>query len=154
MISIAVQQDKNCPHCGTTQTDMIQRKHGIWQLRRCNKCLLMFRWPKENPESASHFYQDAYREGRTTDVPTSAELDRLLKIGFAGDNIGYQQRIQTVQSVSTKKDLLDYGASWGYGVWQFDRAGYNASGFEIGKPRANYGREHLGVKIETAVSAF
>jgi 2-polyprenyl-3-methyl-5-hydroxy-6-metoxy-1,4-benzoquinol methylase len=43
--------------------------------------------------------------------------------------------------------LLDYGCSWGYGVWQYRSAGYDASGFEIAKPKAEFGTTMLGLEI-------
>jgi SAM-dependent methyltransferase len=47
--------------------------------------------------------------------------------------------------------LLDYGASWGYGVRQFKDAGYDAAGFEISRARAAFGSQRLGVRIVTDV---
>jgi len=43
--------------------------------------------------------------------------------------------------------LLDYGCSWGYGVYQFCRVGFDAAGYEIGLSRVHFGRDRLSVKI-------
>ena len=49
-------------------------------------------------------------------------------------------------------EVLDFDASWGYATLQLCRAGYDACGFEINRPRAEYGRRHLGVEIGTMES--
>ena len=41
--------------------------------------------------------------------------------------------------------VLDYGCSWGYGVYQLCTAGYNTVGYEISVPRMRYGIEKLGI---------
>ena len=43
--------------------------------------------------------------------------------------------------------VLDFGCSWGYGIYQLKQAGYDAFGFEISRPRAELGRHQLGVEI-------
>jgi SAM-dependent methyltransferase len=151
---VATRQDKCCPHCGNDRTQLVQRKHTIWSLRKCPVCLLMFRWPKENVESSYHFYQRAYREGCVGGVPDLAKLDVLMAASFTTDNLDYSVRIKTVRSASEGIRVIDYGASWGYGVWQFQKAGFNAEGFEVSSSRAEYGRRNLGVRIETTTAEF
>jgi SAM-dependent methyltransferase len=43
--------------------------------------------------------------------------------------------------------VLDFGSSWGYGTYQLQQHGLDAVGFEISKPRAEYGRKMLRLKI-------
>jgi SAM-dependent methyltransferase len=43
--------------------------------------------------------------------------------------------------------VLDFGCSWGYGTCQFRQSGFDAVGFEISKPRAEFGRAKLGLRI-------
>ena len=43
--------------------------------------------------------------------------------------------------------VLDYGCTWGYATYQFRRGGLDAEGLEISKPRADFGRKNLGVRI-------
>jgi SAM-dependent methyltransferase len=114
----------------------------------------MFRWPKENVESSFHFYQGVYHEGCVGDVPDLAELRELMAASFAADNLDYSVRIKTVRSASKGLRVIDYGASWGYGVWQFQKAGFDAEGFEVGFSRAEYGRRNLGVRVETTTAEF
>jgi SAM-dependent methyltransferase len=154
MALVATRQDKHCPNCGNDRTQLVQRKHMIWNLRKCPICLLMFRWPKENVESSYHFYQHAYRQGCVGDVPDLAKLNDFMAASFATDNLDYSIRIKTVRSASNGMRVIDYDASWGYGVWQFQKAGFNAEGFEISFSRAEYGRRNLGVRIETTTAEF
>ncbi len=48
--------------------------------------------------------------------------------------------------------MLDYGCSWGYATSLLRKNGYDATGFEISKPRAAYAREHLGVPVVNSVA--
>ena len=43
--------------------------------------------------------------------------------------------------------MLDFGCSWGYTIVQLAEAGFETLGFEISKPRADFGTGHLGVTI-------
>jgi 2-polyprenyl-3-methyl-5-hydroxy-6-metoxy-1,4-benzoquinol methylase len=85
---------------------------------------------------------------------TRRSHEDLMAVSFAADNLDYSVRIKTVRSTSKGMRVLDYGASWGYGVWQFQKAGFDAVGFEVGFSRAEYGRRNLGVRIETTTSVF
>jgi 2-polyprenyl-3-methyl-5-hydroxy-6-metoxy-1,4-benzoquinol methylase len=43
--------------------------------------------------------------------------------------------------------VLDLGASWGYGTWQFIQDGFEATGYEPGRARARYALERLGLPV-------
>jgi len=85
----------------------------------------------------------------TTHLPSHAELGRMISGGFTGTEKDYSQRIAVLKSLRTVAGgrLLDFGASWGYGTWQFRQAGFDAVGFETSKPRARFGREHLKLPL-------
>jgi hypothetical protein len=44
--------------------------------------------------------------------------------------------------------VLDYGASWGYGTWQFSAAGFSPVAYEVSRTCAAFGQK-LGLKIVT-----
>jgi len=114
---------------------------------------LLYRYPNESAEQLVAYYQDDYvEEGLTTDLPTRAELEKLLDCGFRGTSKDFGHLVALLQwlGVESGARVLDYGANWGYGVWQLQRAGYDARGYEISRPRASYGRR-LGVEIHTAL---
>lgn len=77
-----------------------------------------------------------------------------MDTAFRGGLLDYTVRLAILRGLRAHGRILDYGASWGYGVYQFRAAGYDASGFEISEPRAAFGRGNLGVTIETASGAF
>lgn len=107
----------------------------------------MYRYPKDHAEKSREFYQNTYREGMTTDFPDQSELEGLLDSNFTNTEKDFSEKINLVHRFSPGLNLLDFGCSWGYGLYQFQRAGFNAIGFEISEQRARYGREKLGVQI-------
>ncbi|MEL6457009.1 MAG: class I SAM-dependent methyltransferase [Cyanobacteria bacterium J06621_15] len=141
-------QNRHCPHCESEKTILLQRKKLLLELRQCQDCFLMYRYPKDGIVDNVDFYQSDYQEGITTDVPsTEAELNNLLALGFNDTQINYSNNIKTVKQYINHGSVLDYGCSWGYGVHQFNQAGFDSIGFEISKARAEYGRKNLSVNI-------
>jgi 2-polyprenyl-3-methyl-5-hydroxy-6-metoxy-1,4-benzoquinol methylase len=139
--------DKNCPFCQSTKTDLIARKVVILQLRRCKSCGLMFRWPKEDPGFSERFYQDSYQQVGTTDLPDPVILKTFIANNFAAAPREFADQIGVLKTFLPQGRVLDFGCSWGYGVYQLKRAGYDAFGFDISRPRAEFGRRELGVEI-------
>lgn len=139
--------DNRCPYCHYTQSDILGQKYLLVQLRKCKNCGLMFRFPKEDPSDSISYYQEQYQEGLTTDCPDEKALEKLFLNNFRGSAKDLSRKIDLVNQVVSSGNVLDFGCSWGYGVWQFQKAGYNAAGFEISVPRSSYGREKLGVNI-------
>lgn len=141
-------QDKSCPYCGFSDTKFICRKKIILQLRKCPTCNLMFRWPKDTIGFNKEFYQSKYKQkGLTTDLPEPELLDKLKKTNFRGREKDFSEKITILKELAPSGKVLDFGCSWGYGTYQLQTAGYDATGFEISKPRAEFGRNHLGVNI-------
>jgi len=87
----------------------------------------------------------------TTTLPEPAPLAAMLASAFKGTEKDLSGKIETFHALGLKAGarILDYGSSWGYGVWQLNAAGYQAEGFEVGRSRAAYGQHHLGVTIHT-----
>lgn len=111
----------------------------------------MFRHPRETPAKMAKFYQAGYDEpGLTTELPDDSELARLLATGFAGSSKDFRYHVDILRAVGLGHGarILDYGANWGYATYQFREAGFDARGFELSRPRAEFGR-HLGVEIAT-----
>lgn len=154
LAEILRRQDKGCPFCKSKNTTLVERKKLLLQLMRCEDCEVMFRWPKDTEKVNDRFYQTDYRESVVTDLPTAGQLELLVQTNFSNSLLDYTLRIATVRSQKPRGRLLDFGASWGYGVRQFRDAGYDAVGYEISLPRAAYGRENLGVPMESDLSRF
>ena len=114
----------------------------------------MYRYPKDEVSNNLDFYQTDYQQGMTTEMPAPAELSYLLASSFRGSEKDLSVDVRIVQEQRESGRLLDYGCSWGYGVYQFRQVGYDAIGFEISKPRAEYGRKHLQVEIIDAFAGL
>lgn len=137
-----------CPYCGErSQLRRIARKKLVLEVLQCEGCALMFRWPVETREEFHSFYQEEYAEGAITELPLPEELARLCLTEFRGGPLDLARKIEIVRALVPAGRALDYGCSWGYGVHQLRKAGFDALGFEISARRAAYGRAELGVEI-------
>jgi SAM-dependent methyltransferase len=136
-----------CPYCGGTRLRRVARKRLVLDVYECGGCLLLFRWPMETEQEFRRFYQEEYREGAITDLPAAGRLAEMSQTGFAGTSLDLRSKITLLQGLEPSGRVLDYGCSWGYGVFQLRAAGYDAAGFEISRPRAEYARRWLGGRI-------
>ena len=143
-------QKRSCPSCGSQRSWRVDRK-GFHDLLCCDGCKLLYRWPYETPEEMTHFYQHSYQQaGLTTDLPDAATLDSLIASGFQGSAKDFSHVVQllNVLMVPSGAKILDFGANWGYGVWQLQQAGFSAIGYELSHPRASYSK-NLKVEVFT-----
>ncbi len=97
----------------------------------------------------AEFYQSAYTEGFTTDLPLAETLHNWIDTGFADTEKSYRHYLSVLSALGVRPGarLFDYGCSWGYGSHQLATAGYRVDAFEISNPRARYARQHLGVSM-------
>jgi len=97
------------------------------------------------------FYQSDYRQpGLTTDLPDENGLRHLLATGFRGSDKDFSNILTVLKIIGLSRGarILDFGANWGYGVWQLRQTGYEAVGYELSKPRAEFA-QRLGVTVYT-----
>lgn len=143
-------QPRICPNCGATQTEVIDSKYLVTHLLKCANCKLSFRYPTDTQDFLNDFYQSAYQATYSaetlsiTDLPDDAALARLMEGNFPGKR-NHTPFVHALLKTYTAR-VLDYGCSWGYSVYHLKQAGYDAEGFEISRPRAEFGRK-IGVKI-------
>jgi len=140
---------RNCPNCGARQSRLQDRKMLCTSLVRCSECLLQYRVPTDPPTFGEEFYQQNYSQGFTTDCPSDEQLKGFLGAKFAGTPKDFSGKLALLEQLRVSKEarVLDFGASWGYGTWQFQQAGYDTVGYEPGQSRARYAREKLGVEV-------
>jgi 2-polyprenyl-3-methyl-5-hydroxy-6-metoxy-1,4-benzoquinol methylase len=140
---------RSCPNCGGNRFAVLKAKYLVTALARCCDCRILYRLPTDGPHFNHTFYQDTYRSGLTTEYPDAQELEGLRREHFRGTPKDLTGRIKMLDALGAApgQRILDYGASWGYGVWQLVQAGFDAVGFEISRPRARYAREKLGVHV-------
>jgi 2-polyprenyl-3-methyl-5-hydroxy-6-metoxy-1,4-benzoquinol methylase len=142
-----------CPNCGDRSAVVVDRKYVITQLRRCASCRLLFRTPTDDPADNQVFYENAYSQGFTTDLPSDAELANLKHTNFSGER-DYTYYIKVLRMLGLAHcKLFDFGCSWGYGSHQLAQAGFNIMAFEIARNRAAYARDKLDVKIVASMDA-
>lgn len=99
------------------------------------------------------FYQAGYSEpGLTTELPSEQESARLIENNFFGSAKDYHYHVDILRALGMGPGakILDYGASWGYATYQFRKAGFDAIGFELSRPRAEFGKR-LGLEILTTL---
>jgi len=150
----ATLQPATCPYCNSDQTIILEWKNVIWQLRRCNECTLNFRFPKDDSGENVSFYQKRYRQENVTDLPREEDIPLHISRNFKGVGRDLTTHLKTIRSVVPNGCVLDYGCSWGYGVYQFSQAGYQATGFEISRPRVEYGRKALKVDLTSDIATL
>ncbi len=138
----------DCPACGHAKSILVSRKYLVTALRRCSNCCLQFRTPTTTEEESYNFYQEEYSQGFTTEMPPAADLEALKQREFKGTERDYSGALQILSALKCKPGarLLDYGCSWGYGSWQFARAGYRVVGLDISVPRCEYARKNLAIE--------
>lgn len=136
-----------CPNCGEKSNTVVDRKWIFTTLRRCPGCRLLFRTPCTPKKEQREFYQKAYAQGFTTELPNDDDLANLIKTGFQGTPRDYQDYLCLLKNLglSSGATILEFGCSWGYGAWQMRKAGYEVTAYEISKPRCQYARQKLGI---------
>jgi SAM-dependent methyltransferase len=139
-----------CPYCSSRYHELLSRKWLLIHARQCVYCGLIFRYPNDDPQEARRYYEQEYAERTIVDVPDQTALNHMMETKFQGSMFDKAARVAVLAGlVPAGSRVLDFGSSWGYGVAQFCWAGFDAVGFEPGVPRAAYGRNCLGVTIDT-----
>jgi len=142
-------QARVCPYCGpASQVKLVRRKKMIVEILQCQTCHLLIRWPADTPgEHDSYYQEDFARDAPQIMLPEDAELDLLRQKNFSGSPLDINNKIRVLQALRPGGHVLDFGCSWGYGTDQLRQQGFDAAGFEVSRPRAEFGRKKLGLNI-------
>jgi 2-polyprenyl-3-methyl-5-hydroxy-6-metoxy-1,4-benzoquinol methylase len=146
-----------CPYCDSRFADILQRKWLLIEARRCLHCGLIFRWPTDATEDNRKFYETDYEGQQATDVPDAAAAATMAANDFTGTPWHRGDRVRFIERALGKPDgrtLLDFGCSWGYATQQYKAAGWRASGYEIDRRRAEFGRVALGLDIKNSLAEY
>jgi 2-polyprenyl-3-methyl-5-hydroxy-6-metoxy-1,4-benzoquinol methylase len=151
---VASGQRKQCPYCKSKNCREIDRKYLVTRLMECQVCHLYFRYPVDKMEINSDFYQEEYQEtdNITTDLPDAITLGKMKLDGFSTAGKNGNRYINLFKKLFPSENslrIIDYGSSWGYLTYQFKEDGHRVQAFEISRARAAYGRQNLGVDIQT-----
>jgi len=121
----------------------------VTSLVRCRSCKLLYRIPTDDEDEQFAYYDHTYSSGLTTDCPSEVELKRYLETGFRRTGKDFSEKIALMRTLGVEpgSKVLDYGASWGYFVWQLRSAGYDAIGYDVSRYRVQYAQDRLRVPI-------
>ena len=138
-----------CPGCSGATSTVVDRKWGVSALRECNQCFLLFRTPTTSAAENQQFYEHAYQQGFTTELPSQPVLKDLKRTLFKGTEKDYSAILTLLSALGlrTGNRIFDFGCSWGFGSWQLRQAGYDVASYEISGQRARYAAENLGVRL-------
>ncbi|MFM2224638.1 MAG: hypothetical protein RJA07_840 [Bacteroidota bacterium] len=140
-------QEKKCPYCGSTDVEKIDSKYIFTSLLSCKKCNFNHRHPKDDEQWLQKFYQKEYNiETHMTLMPSANEIKKLKEDNFPKLRL-YDKYIQALFKSKPNVKMIDYGCSWGYNVFKLIKSGFNAIGFELSVPRAQFGIKNLAVPI-------
>jgi 2-polyprenyl-3-methyl-5-hydroxy-6-metoxy-1,4-benzoquinol methylase len=154
LIKYATFQSIVCPYCNSDETKIVQWKNQVWQLRRCDVCSLNFRFPKDDSKENLNFYQEKYRQENVTDLPREEDIPFHISDRFKSVGRDLTVHLKAIRAVVPGGRILDYGCSWGYSVYQFREAGYRATGFEISRPRVEYGRRMFELDLTSDIATL
>ena len=149
LLAICFRQTKHCPGCGSARSDRIGSNATLAHVRECGECSLIYRWPKQSTAFNSIFYRREYsrvHRSAATELPNLQELEVMKSRNFRGSARDFSDYIELFRMLGVKS-ILDFGCSWGYGVFQLRQSGFDAVGYEVSAPRAEFGRSCLDVPI-------
>lgn len=145
----------NCPSCKGAYYSSLKGplfNKFPTQLRHCLDCGLLYRHPITTESESKLYYELEYtQKGLTTDLPETEVLNDLLKTKFRSSEKDFSGWFPLFQSISSHFDkniqVLDYGANWGYTVFQLEQLPYvnKAYGYEYSEIRSSFGRTKLGI---------
>lgn len=92
------------------------------------------------------YYQKLYHS-IASELPEEQALTDMMKKAFRDTPFDLAAKIDVLRAMMPRGRVLDFGCSWGYGAWQLRSAGYDVVGFEVSKPRAEFGRRKLNLDI-------
>lgn len=134
-----------CPYCGNGYS-IYDKKFAVIDICKCEKCGLFFVNPIYFASNIQFFYNNFYSSDVTI-MPSKKELEVMMSRYFRGTNKDFNDRLLVIRKLTAGKQLLEFGSSWGYFLFQAQSHGFVCKGVEISEKRASFGRKYLGVNI-------
>lgn len=135
-----------CPYCGGSPS-VYAVKYLVIDVCKCPQCGLFFvNPPFLSGREGEDFYERSYSSGATL-MPGQDELESMKRDNFRGSPKDFGDRVSVIKKLSGGGRLLEFGSSWGYFLYQARAGGFDATGVEISRKRAAFGRASLGVDI-------
>lgn len=141
-------QTKKCSFCNSSNLTKVDSKFLFTSLLQCENCKLMHRHPKDDEKWLNQFYQSEYKVEThlMTQLPSDSEIEKLKSNSFSSLR-SYDNYLNALFKNKSDLKIIDYGCSWGYNVYKLIKSGYDAVGYELSVPRAEFGKNKLGVPI-------
>jgi SAM-dependent methyltransferase len=139
----------NCTSCGSAEHRQIATT-GMWGVRRCHRCTMLFVSPRPTPEATEALYDKAYFDG------TGSYGNRSEEGGYQANAAGYRARaeqiIRWLISLTHVNEgrSLDVGCGPGYMVAAANEAGFHGIGVDISAAAVRYGVEVMGLELYRA----
>jgi 2-polyprenyl-3-methyl-5-hydroxy-6-metoxy-1,4-benzoquinol methylase len=117
------------------------------EIARCSNCGLIFR--RDLPETADlpRLYADDYFRAQSKEAKGIGYLDYLADEESHRRNA--RRRLRLLEKMQRSGRLLDVGCAAGFFVAEAARQGWTASGIDLAAGPTAWGRDQLGVTLET-----
>lgn len=135
-----------CPYCGNAPI-VYAKKYGVIDICRCPECYLYFVSPFYlSGYGLEKFYNEDYSSDATI-LPGRGALESIKRSNFRLSPKDCNPRLGIIRKLVVGNKLLEFGASWGYFMFQAKEYGFDSVGIEISEKRSEFGRQFLGVDI-------
>jgi len=145
-----VAADVSCNVCGTT---VAGTSAPVWtkdsfEIVRCPHCGLLFRRDLPDASALSEIYSEEYFR-RAEDDPGGQGYDDYLS-EEAQHRLNAAVRVRRLARHTAPGRLFDVGAAAGFFMDEARRAGWSVDGTDVSPAMSGFGREQLGLSVQTA----
>jgi len=133
-----------CPLCHATNADLAWCSVAGYQLRRCARCAFLYVTPRPTDEALATHYNTDYFMARQ--VSSGAENPRSTAQARRAA-LAFHHLIRELHPSAVR--VCEIGCSFGYLLRDLRDLGYQVKGYELSPTTATFGREHLGLDIES-----
>lgn len=130
----------NCPFCGSTDAVPVR---AIADIALCSACGAIYLRTRLSDSALGHLYQSYAETGSHMDPP-KIQAD-LLNSPLRRDDF----LAELLKHVKPPASLLDIGCGWGAFIQNASGRGFLARGIEITAKSADFGRDKLGLDIDS-----
>jgi len=133
-----------CPLCQVTNADRPLWAAAGYQLRRCARCAFLYVSPRPTDEALAAHYSTDYFMARQ--VLSGAENTRPTAQARKAA-LAFHHLIRELHPSAVR--VCEIGCSFGYLLRDLRDLGYDVKGYELSETTAAFGRERLGLDIES-----
>ena len=128
---------------GATHTRWRKDGHEIVE---CPSCGLLFRAELPSRAELDEIYAASYFSSGVSDLAGQGYLDYVA--GEESRRAAARRRLGRLELVTGRGRVLDVGAAAGFFVVEAESRGWDAQGVDVSAAMVDWGREHLGVRLD------